>query len=704
MSYIFLGHRDFKLGVRFLQAPPLKEKDLGEFYTPSQISTYLVKNTIFPYIFDKINYYFGTSYKYWGGEDMLQAFDPLNKTHLEFLFNVCKDLKILDPAVGNGHFLLETMVTLEKIYNYLNKRGLINWEVDQIREHILTNNLYGVDINKDTIRECQRRLTTVIKQTNELNHILSKHLLCGNSLIGATFNQPQEEKINQSLNPFNWGQKFPDVMKNEGFDICLGNPPWNILKPLEKEFFCQYDPRLTKYGVDKRKANDIISKLLKQEFIREQWKKYKHSIHLAGKYFRSNEYNHQSDQLSVANKRKTISGDLNLYKLFLERFYLLTKPNGYCGVIIPSGFHTDAGTKGLRRLLFEKNEVRELYSFENKQGIFPAIHRSFKFDLLIFKKLRKKTQKFKAAFMLQDAKVLKNIRLQTLTIDWEVIKHLSPSSWSILEFKTNQDIEIAKKMYSHPTIGTDFKDSWQVRFSRELDMTIDSNLFNKDRHGLVIFEGKMIEQYTHQFKNPRYWIDEVNLKNKFGKQYHDYQEHRLGFRAVAASTNRRTMIATILPQRVCCGNSIITTKIFDQNKKRLINKEDLLYLCGVLNSFVFDFLLRLKITTNLNMFFIYDMPVPRLSRQNEIYRSIVSNVASIFSEFESLKNQKNQDNSDEFSSEYLQKRAMIDVLVTKAYGINQENLKYLLSTFHSKIPNKEQELNYLKKLILDMYA
>ncbi|UCE12916.1 MAG: Eco57I restriction-modification methylase domain-containing protein [Candidatus Heimdallarchaeota archaeon] len=691
-----------------MRALPLKEKDLGEFYTPSKISTYLCQNTIFPYLLDNVNDYFGTKYNYWGVDKIAQTFDPLTKTHLKFLFKVSQNLKILDPAVGNGHFLLETMVTLEGIYRYLNKRGLINWEVDQIREYILANNLFGVDINKDTVKECQRRLNSVITEsTNEIDHNkilldLDQHIQCGNSLIGAISDPPQ--KISQSLNPFNWSQKFPNVMKNGGFDLCLGNPPWNILKPLEKEFFCQYDPRLTKYGVDKRKANGIISKLLEQETIKEQWENYQHSIHLSGKYFRSKEYHYQSDQMLVANKKKTISGDLNLYKLFLERFYLLTKPNGYCGIIIPSGFHTDAGTKGLRRLLFEKNEVKELYSFENKKGIFPTIHRSFKFDLLIFKKVIKKTRKFKAAFMLRDSKVLKRINSQALSIDWEVNKHLSPSSWSILEFKTNRDIEIANRMYQHQTIGTDFEDSWNVCFTREFDMTLDSDLFNEDNQGLVIFEGKMIEQYTHQFKRPRYWIEKENVKNKFGNQYHDYKEHRLGFRAVAASTNRRTMIATILPQYVCCGNSIIITKIFDQNKNRLINKEDLFYLCGVFNSFVFDFLLRLKITTNINMFFIYDMPVPRLSRHNEIYQSIVSNVSDVLSKFESFYNQKNQDITSKSSFEHLQKRALIDVLVAKAYGINQANLKYVLSTFHSKIPNKEHELNYLKKLILDMYA
>jgi len=133
-----------------------------------------------------------------------------------------------------------------------------------------------------------------------------------------------------------------------------------------------------------KEAKKIIKNLLEQEHIKEQWEDYQRSIRLAGAYFRSEEYHYQSDEIQGGDTTRTVSGDLNLYKLFLERIYYLLKPRGYCGVIIPSGFHTDAGTKGLRRLLFEENQVIELYSFENRRGIFSSIHKSFKFDLLMF--------------------------------------------------------------------------------------------------------------------------------------------------------------------------------------------------------------------------------------------------------------------------------------------------------------------------------
>ncbi|MFX0185756.1 MAG: Eco57I restriction-modification methylase domain-containing protein, partial [Candidatus Hodarchaeota archaeon] len=364
-------------------------KDLGAVYTPEDtpIISFLCNKTIYSYILDRLNQHFGTKYQY---SDPFSVFQEINKDHLVFLVKIVKDIKILDPAVGSGHFLLEALNTLENIYHYLIKVDLCKWNDFQIREWIVYNNLFGVDISLEAVTKCKTRLTSVlnsIHSNHDLSQVLSKiesHIRIGNSLTGSLIDSKNIRSVTQL--DFHWNTEFPEIMKQNGFDIVIGNPPWNILKPLEKEFFSEYDSRLTKYNVDKREAKQIIQDLLKSKEISQKWQEYRRSIRDQAKFFRSNEFNYQSDQMEVAGTLKTVSGDFNLYKLFLERFYQLTKPEGYCGIIIPSGIHTDAGTKGLRRLLFDKSNVGDLYCFENRKGIFPSIHKSFKFDLLIFKK------------------------------------------------------------------------------------------------------------------------------------------------------------------------------------------------------------------------------------------------------------------------------------------------------------------------------
>ncbi|MFX1508146.1 MAG: Eco57I restriction-modification methylase domain-containing protein, partial [Promethearchaeota archaeon] len=572
---------------------------------------------------------------------------------------------------------------------------------------IITQNLYGVDISQTAVDACRSRLSAVLHSEGDHDGKLPDldgNIRCGNSLIGLLPNETNQSKSTaDNLEAFHWNREFPRIVENKGFDICLGNPPWNVYKPLSKEFFSQYDPRLTKYGVDKKEAKRLITKLLEHNHIKQQWDEYKQKIRQTGNYYRGGDYCYQSDQIHGGNGLKTISGDLNLYKLFLERIFRLMGPRAYCGVVIPSGFHTDAGTKGLRRLLFDENTVKGLYSFENRKGIFPSIHKSFKFDLLIFKKSGK-TKSFKAAFMLHDSNVLNTISHSAIPILWELNKQLSPSSWSILEFKSKKDIDLAKKMYRHPPLRVKVPGFWRVHFTREFDITLDSKLFNTDQEGITIFEGKMIEQYMNHFKKPRYWIKKENIISKYGSQYQDYNEHRLGFRAVAASTNRRTMIATIIPKSVCCGNSLIVTKIFDPQKKyRLISLADMLYLCGIFNSFIFDFLLRLKVTTNLNMFFIYDMPVPRLPKHDKMYQEIISNVAALFPDFEPLSKQFAKKRVSSFQDR-IQCQATIDASVAKIYELDKHSIEYILDQFHQKDPKKEEELNIQKKAILARFS
>jgi len=368
--------------------------------------------------------------------------------------------------------------------------------------------------------------------------------------------------------------------------------------------------------------------------------------------------------------------------LFTERFHQLTKKDGYCGIVTPSGLYTDAGTKGIRKLLFEKSKVTDLYCFVNTKGIFKPVHRSFKFIIVLFKK-GEKSESFDAAFMLEETSILKKIEKISISIDWNLIKKLSPQSWSIIEFKNNMDIQIVKKMYQHPILR-DFNNGTEIKFFREIDMTNDSRIFNKDKKGLTLYEGKMIEQYINNFENPRFWIEENKGLQKLGVNYKDYKEYRLGFRAVASSTNRRSLISTILHKNVFVGNSIIVTKIYDNNVK-IINEKYLLYLCGIFNSHILDYLLRLKITTNLNMFFIYELPIPQLSDTNIVFNKIVNNVAELIcvsSEYNDLKKIVNILNGTTDKSKRQKILMELENIIKDLYSLTDSEFKYVLDSFN----------------------
>ncbi len=676
------------MGRKLYTTDIITSKDFGKVYTPDGVARYLCRKGLYFFIMNKIlqdekeiqvEFYHDTFY------------ECLDNKSLKQLETIIRNIKILDPACGDGNLLLEIFDYLTDIYYYLRQEKIINLDNLEIAKRIITQNLFGVDLSSKAIAECKHRLLLKSGLTN--SSINSFNIRQGDAIISQISEICNKSNCLCSDNHFIWSKTFSTVFEKGGFDLVVSNPPWNILKPLEKEFFGQFDPKLTKYNVDKKVTKKIIKGLLKDNEIAQNWRKYTDTIKMQSKYYQEH-YKYQSDYMISGGRRKRISGDINLYKVFLERIYEVSKNQGIISIIIPSGFHTDAGTKALRKLIFDKGSVKELLCFENRKGIFPDIHKSFKFDILIIIK-QNSTITFNAAFMLNDLKQLLKFKDSTLELNWKLLKRYSPSSLSIIELKSKKDVELLKKLYQHPILQN--HKNFQLR--REFDITLDSQLFNSEKEGLILYEGKMIEQYEYQFKAPRYWITKENILKKYGSDYKDYIECRLGFRAIAASTNRRTMLCTLLPPNVCCGNSILVTKLFNaKDKKRVISVNRLLYLTGILNSFIFDYLLRLKVTTNINMFIIYEMPVPQPNERDLDFQKIIETVKTAYPDL--FENKSKKDYLDTTKLRMMIKTE-VEICVARLYGLNSDDLRYILSQFHLKDPIKHQNLIMLKNSIIE---
>ncbi|MHA2176361.1 MAG: Eco57I restriction-modification methylase domain-containing protein [Candidatus Hodarchaeales archaeon] len=687
---------------------PDDSKDRGVVYTPDSLVSYITKRAIHGYLIWNLRKSLGKSYI---RKNVFLRIIDVQESDYNLLLCLIEDLTILDPSVGSGFFLVKALKILVEIHSDLINLGIQKKSLNQIKTNILSNNLYGVDISNDAITKCKERLMKEVRDeisTNKaenLHLILDKRIKCGNAVIGGPFNNIENHGLKNYSSNFNWNLEFPEIQEKGGFTICIGNPPWNILKPLEKEFYSKFDARISKYGVNKQETKKIIDELTKSKEIRAKWAKFYNSIKEQSRYFRTY-YKHQTGEISSGLKSRTVSGDINLYKVFLERSYYLLMKNGVCGFLTPSGLHSDAGTKGLRMLFWENNSVIELISFENKRGIFPSIHKSFKFDLIIGIKNFQKTDIFSANFMQTETDILDSERKSLLNISWDKIKDFSPSSWSIIEFKEKKDHFIAEKLYKFPIICDKKQNLLVLKFRRELDITNDSRLFNSKAEGYPVYEGKMIEQFDFRFKEPRFWITEKNYKLKFNRDEISLDECRLVFRAVAASTNRRTMITTLLPPRSSCGNSLIIIDSDFKEKELKLSLPDKFFLSGIFNSFVFDYLLRLKVSQNLNMFIMQDMPLPRVPVQDDTYQEIVNLVKKLYLKFPEFRNLKSDNFNKEISlknASYTEIRARLDALVAKIYTLEYNDFVFILQQFHTRDSKSNQELNFHKRRSLEIF-
>jgi len=519
--------------------------------------------------------------------------------------------------------------------------------------------------------------------------------------------KPKKRVLNindiNALEPFHWGYHFDQVINNRGgFDAIITNPPWEIFKPQAKEFFAVHSDLVTKNKMDIKAFEKEQAKLLENPEVATAWLNYQSQYPHVSAYFRSAlDY---SNQISVVNGKKA-GTDINLYKLFLERCFNLLRPSGECGIVIPSGIYTDLGTKQLREMLFTQTNITGLFCFENRKEIFEGVHRSFKFIILTFEK-GGKTESFPTRFMrhyVAELAIFPNP--DDIRLDVPLIRKLSPDSLSIMEFKDDIDIQIAKKMLQFPFLG-EWIDGEPLQFSREFMSTDDHHRFNYVNDGLIVCEGKMFEQFNSSFDKPQWWMSLQELQKTHFYDRGDWKYYRFAIRRIASNTNERTLIASILPK-----NNVVVHSVF-VNVKNILPIDSSLCLVSFLNSFIADFTLRSKVSSNVSQFFIHQLPVPRLQKGDKWFDQIVERAAQLICttpEFDDLAQEiglkplsPTQKYPEDEKSKYgainevhrAKLRAELDGIIAHIYGLTETEFAHILTTFPIVAdPIKQNALN-----------
>jgi hypothetical protein len=440
------------------------------------------------------------------------------------------------------------------------------------------------------------------------------------------------------------------------------------------------------------------SRLLENAAIRDAWLGYLSQFPHQSAYFRSSPQ--YRNQISIVNGKKA-GTDINLYKLFLERCFSLLRDGGCCGLITPGSVYNDLGAKQLRELLFSQCRVDSLFGLQNERYIFEGVDHRQKVCILSFEK-GGPTESFTAAFRISISEALNPDQLESffhsrdehLDLSVETIRRLSPDSLSVMEFKSDVDVQMATRLSRFPLLGDKHVEGWSVRFHREFDMTNDSDLFQTaaGRNRLPLYEGKMIHQFNHQFAKPKYWIEEDDARRRLlgrdrdERQQLDYQSYRLGFRDVARNTDARTCIMTMLPRNVFCNHKI-PTALIAQESDGAVDLVSSLVFCACMNSFVVDSMVRQRVTTNLTFTTLYQLPMPRITASAKPFQGIITRVAQLICttpEFDDLGKAVGLKNHCEGVSDPVGRaklRAELDGLIAHLYGLTEEEFAHVLSTF-----------------------
>lgn len=516
---------------------------------------------------------------------------------------------------------------------------------------------------------------------------------------------------------FHWPLAFPEVMIGKGgFDVVLGNPPWEVVQLSEEEYFASRVPEIaTMKGAARKRAIAALETEHPEVFAQYQADKRNFDA--------MNEFARAGGRFDL-----TARGKVNTYGLFAEHFLNLANAKGGGGVIVPTGIATDASTAPFFGQLVLSQRLAGLVDFENSQPLFPGVHRSFKFALLT---LGSGVAEAAFAFFLTDPTQLEDVR-RRFTLSPAQIAAINPNTKSAPIFRARRDAELTAAIYRRVPVLIDENDGpegnpWGVEFRQGLfNMTSDSHLFQTaeqlkpegwqqdgvewTRSGMrmvPLFEAKMGDFYDHRaagydsrgdergyrvlpdtneedHKNPDYeplpyyWVpydefDKAIPKSKSSDWF-------IGFKLVTSPTNERTFVSYPLPAWGC-GNSLPI--IFpDQN---LQGRGAIAGLIAQISSLPFDFVARQKAGgVNLNFFYVKQFPVLPPSAYSETDLAfIVPRVLELTYTSHSMAPFARDLGYDgpPFSwdeDRRAQLRAELDAWYALAYGLTRDELRYVL--------------------------
>ena len=417
------------------------------------------------------------------------------------------------------------------------------------------------------------------------------------------------------------------------------------------------------------------------------------------------------------------------------------KPDGFVGLLTPSGIYADKTAANFFKSVSTSGRVAGLFDFENRRlgtdqpPYFPDVDSRFKFCALVFGGEDRRFEQTRCGFFLPDTRTIDNPE-RGFTLAPADFSRVNPNTGTSPVFRTRRDADITRRIYERHPVLVDRSSGenghvWPVRYHAMFHMANDSHLFrtaaqldaegfypvqcNRWKRGddlyIPLYEGKMIQAFDHRAAsvtvNPRNlkrpgqplpvtldqhqdptWLPTIRYfvnatQPKVGKP----RDYVLTYKRISSSTNARTMIAAIGPRAAYEMNA---------NNIQFTAETDAISYCliaAMLNSMPFDYVARQKIQgTTLNWFIVEQLPViaggdydrqfgdttaGELVRDHVLRLTYTSNDMAPFAR--DLGYFGPPFTWDEEERRHL--RARLDALYFHLYGLSRDDAGYILGTF-----------------------
>ena len=443
---------------------------------------------------------------------------------------------------------------------------------------------------------------------------------------------------------FHWHLAYPEVFAKGGFDVMLGNPPWERVKLQEKEWFAERIPAI---------ANAPNAAVRKRMI--EALKKTDPKIHQA---FLSDLRKAEGESHFFRTSCRyplCARGDINVYAIFAELMRKAIKINGRVGCVVPTGIATDNTTRFFFQDIVESSSLVSLFDFEN-EDFFPNAGQGHMNRFCLFTVCFGQNQQ-PPEYLFRGQKIEDLLDSERkILLSSKDIALINPNTKTCPVFRTGRDAELTKAIYRRVPVlireardGKPEENPWGIKFSTMFHMSNGSHLFrtreqlegdgwvlegNVFRRGeeryLPLYEAKMFQLYNHRFGDfglfslnskthilpdvsianlsdpsyvptPRYWVSGSDIQAATPNQWrHNWF---ICFRDITNDANARTVIIAVVP-KVAIGNTAPIIYIDNDDHSSVST------LLSMLASFCLDYCSRCKIGgTHLNFIQLKQLPI-----------------------------------------------------------------------------------------------
>lgn len=650
-----------------------KTEDVNELYQEFLSVDYVVKDHQVLFEGGKNNR--DTLGSYYTQEDF--AFE-ITKAAIDKYLDSCKsvpkELRIADFSCGGGAFLAAAGI-------YCAQRNV-------------QAALLGIDVDPIAVMITRARLCCQKELKNGRFQIV-----LGNPLLKESRPASASEAFSMALK----GRYYHSYLGAEAdnrYDIVIGNPPWEKIRFEEKKFLAHYVESSLIAVKQKRKEMLEQAAEVNRLFFNALLKDYEYA---------------KAEIKKSSVFKQTSCGELNTYALFTEYALAMLADRGVIGLIVKSSLLKMPVYSSFLKSMMDTGKVHEIYMFVNRNRIFNIDSRE-EFSVLFL--MDQNQEPMKIAVNLDDYRQF--YIKEKIELSQQMLELLNPETGMLPNIRNQEELEFLCRIYSsNPVFGQVYKD---CRFGRLVHLTNHSNyIVNENRPGyLPVYEGKFIELYTgkyatfggmesaEKYKNKaaarlidnvtgaeypesRYFI-ETAVWNRISKNF--TKDFVIAWRSLTSATNRRTMMATLLPLLPTC-QSVQLLQMKDTRR--------MLHVLALFNSIIFDYIVRLKMAgLDLTQTIVKQIPVPDECEYGKVTefagetatmdRHIRSRLRLLYEDDVRVKDL--MDDSDCYEIKNIDRKQIIaelDLLAGRLYGLERKEIRRIAADFDKYYTKKEVE-------------